>query len=304
MHKQYWSLMWPFVVFSLVTLGIFALVFSLFDLDFQAYRLGAGLLLFILGIILVVRLSLFRQTVTVAEQLAQTKRQFQEQIERQHQQDQELHDYFLLWVHQMKTPITASALLLADIDTEVGDSLRLELTQIERYTNMALTYLKVKSTASDLHIQSHTLDEMIKPLINRYRLAFIRQHIQLHYTPITESVVTDANWSQLMIEQILNNAIKYAPHGEVWITYDATTQRLTIRDSGMGIRSSDLPKIFDKGYSGFNGELTQKASGIGLFLVQQIAKRLHQPVTVQSTWGAGSAFQIQFSKVDPLLLEE
>ncbi|MDO4671026.1 MAG: sensor histidine kinase [Aerococcus sp.] len=300
MNKSYWQQVWPFLAFSVFMLGIFALLFFLFDLDFTVYRLGCGIMLFVLGIILVVRALTWRHEASIATELTWTKKELKHQQAQQHQDEQELHDYFLLWVHQMKTPITASALLINEMESSEGDALRLELTQIERYTNMALTYLKLKSPASDLHIQPTPLDHLIKPLIHRYRLSFIHQNIRLHYEPIPDQVVTDANWSQLMIEQIINNAIKYAPQAEVWIAFDPKTYRLIIRDSGTGIQASDLPKIFDKGYSGFNGELTQKASGIGLFLVKKIADRLNQPVNVTSSWGEGTTFTIQFHAKDPL----
>lgn len=301
MWQAYWRTVRPFVSYSLLLLAIFALLFYEADLDWQIYRLGMGITLFCLAVMLLVRLSLWHKEQVQSQALKQAQAELKRVERERHQAEQELHDYFLLWVHQMKTPIAASVLLLSDMHSQEADALRMELTQIERYTNMTLAYLKIKSPERDLHVHPCTVDSLVHPLILRYRLAFIHQHIHLHYTPIKAEVVTDPNWSQLMIEQIINNAIKYAPQAEVWITYDSTTGQLMIRDSGVGIPQQDLPKIFDKGYSGFNGDLSQKASGIGLFLVQQIAERLNQPVTVTSTKGVGTTFTIQLRHQDLLL---
>jgi two-component system sensor histidine kinase BraS/BceS len=208
----------------------------------------------------------------------------------------ELEEYFIMWVHQMKTPITASQLILKNPDDEAIRNLRQEMVSIENYTNMALNYLKLSNPATDMVFSERKLDDIITPLIRKYSLQFIQHGIRLHYQPIEAEVVTEANLTSLMIEQILNNALKYAKQKEIWISYDSKNASLTIKDSGKGIKAEDLPKIFDKGYSGFNGQLNQKSSGIGLYLVELVARRLNQPVSVESTFGQETQFTIQFNQ--------
>lgn len=104
-----------------------------------------------------------------------------------------------------------------------------------------------------------------------------------------------------MIEPVLNNALKYAKGGEIWISFDQESSQLVIKDSGQGIPENDLPKIFDKGYAGFNGLLNQQSSGINLYLVKTIADRLNQPVAVESTLGQGTTFTIQLQTQHMLL---
>ena len=166
------------------------------------------------------------------------------------------------------------------------------MVEIENYTNMALHYLRLVNPDRDLTFTNISLDTIIRPLIKKYRVQFIQQQVKLHYETINESIVTEANLTSLMIEQILNNALKYTSDGDIWIQFNAQNMSLSIKDNGKGIRESDLPKIFDKGFSGFNGQLNEKSSGIGLYLVKTIATRLNQRVTVTSTVNEGTTFTI------------
>lgn len=204
----------------------------------------------------------------------------------------EVESYFLMWVHQMKTPITASKLLLESPDEETARLMRHEILQIDNYTNLALSYLKLMNDKTEMVLMETTLDDMIKPIIKRYAIQFIHHKTTLHYQPIHSTVLTDAQWLSILIEQLLNNALKYAQGKEIWIDYNEHC--LSIRDNGVGINRSDLPKIFDKGFSGYNGRLSDKSSGIGLYIVRTIAARLNVSVTVDSVVGEGTVFYIHF----------
>ncbi|TDM40717.1 HAMP domain-containing histidine kinase [Macrococcoides goetzii] len=205
-----------------------------------------------------------------------------------------MESYFLLWVHQIKTPITASKLLLEDPDEQVVSKVRNEILQIDNYTNLALNYLKLMNQKTDMVFMEVSIDDLVRPLIKRYAIQFIHHQTKLHYDKSDFKVLTDAKWSSIIIEQILNNALKYARGKDVWIAFDEITKILSIRDNGIGINTSDLPKIFDKGFSGYNGRLSEKSSGIGLYIVSSISKRLGHKVSVISTINEGSTFTIQF----------
>ncbi|HIE1210252.1 histidine kinase, partial [Staphylococcus aureus] len=206
----------------------------------------------------------------------------------------ELESYFLMWVHQIKTPITASKLLLEDPDEHVISNVRNEVLQIDNYTNLALNYLKLMNQKTYMVFMEVSVDELIRPLIKRYAIQFIHHQTKLHYEKSEAVILTDAKWASIMIEQILNNALKYARGKDVWITFDENTKKLSIRDNGIGINASDLPKIFDKGFSGYNGRISEKSSGIGLYIVSTISKRLGHKVSATSTLNDGSIFTIQF----------
>jgi len=206
----------------------------------------------------------------------------------------EVESYFLMWVHQMKTPITASKLLLESPDEETNSRMRHEVLQIDNYTNLALSYLKLMNEKTDMVIMETSIDDLITPLIKRYSIQFIHNNTKLNYERIHHLVLTDAKWASVMIEQILNNALKYARGRQIWIVYDEKNEVLSIKDDGIGINASDLPKIFDKGFSGYNGRLNEKSSGIGLYIVKTIARRINVQISVESVLNEGTTFHMKF----------
>ena len=268
------------------------LIFFLFDLSKSALELLLWLL-FIISITYFAGRMIYKkeQRNLLAENEA-LKAQINTIKNNALQQQTDTEEYFLMWVHQMKTPITASQLVLNQSSEQSANYLKQNMVEIENYTNMALHYLRLVNPDRDLTFTKVSLDAIIRPLIKKYRGQFIHQQVKLHYETINESIVTEANLTSLMIEQILNNALKYTHNGDIWIQFDAQNMLLTIKDNGKGIRESDLPKIFDKGFSGFNGQLNEKSSGIGLYLVNTIATRLNQRVTVTSNVNEGTTFTI------------
>ena len=290
--NQNWGLLSVFILLHLVIW----FVFLLFSLPMDVFWVLFWNLTIIMSVFLGYQILAFREEVRLETKVEQLQEELIDLQDASDMRQNELEEYFIMWVHQMKTPITASQLILKNPDDEAIRNLRQEMVSIENYTNMALNYLKLSNPATDMVFSERKLDEIITPLIRKYSLQFIQHGIRLHYQPIEAEVVTEANLTSLMIEQILNNALKYAKQKEIWISYDSQNATLTIKDSGRGIKAEDLPKIFDKGYSGFNGQLNQKSSGIGLYLVELVARRLNQPVSVESTFGQETQFTIQFNQ--------
>lgn len=281
------------ILFGLIHLVLW-FIFVLFALPMDIFWVLFWNITIMMAVYLGYQMLSFKEEVRLDVRVDQLQ---EELVELQNSSDlrqNELEEYFIMWVHQIKTPITASQLILKNPDGKAITSLRQEMLDIENYTNMALNYLKLSNPATDMVFSQRKLDDIINPLLRKYSIQFIQNNIRLNYQPIEEVVVTDANLTSLMIEQILNNALKYASQKEIWIEFDSTTYALSIKDNGKGIRSEDVPKIFDKGYSGFNGQLNQKSSGLGLYLVELIAKRLNQPVTVESRFGEETIFTIHF----------
>lgn len=284
------------LLFVFTSLFIFAIIFSLFQLEWHLYWIGAVLILLIYFIYLVYRALNYKKEIALEQQIEELSQKLNEERHANRVTRQEIEDYFLLWVHQVKTPITASYLLIKDSSFEHAPLLQQEILKIENYTNMVLNYLKVLNPSRDMDFSWVTIDELIRPLLKKYRVQFIYSNITLHYEKTDKKVLTDPNLTSLMIEQMLSNALKYTKNEndrDIWITFHQDTNELSIRDNGIGIRSEDLPKIFDKGYAGMNGQLDTRSSGIGLYLVQLISKRLNQQVKVESTIGKGSTFTIQ-----------
>ena len=205
-------------------------------------------------------------------------------------QEQETVDTLQLWTHQIKTPLTALDLLLQVEPVNASDA-RLEVGKINRYLTVMLNYLKLTTLNTDL-----VLTELpLKPLVNETVRDLAKLFIAKHLTVTVETlptVVSDSQWLRFIFEQLLTNAIKYTPHGSIRIY--AKGDAVLVADTGIGILPEDLPRIFEQGYSGYNGRANQKASGLGLFLSRQIAQKLGLTLTVTSKVGVGSTFAIHF----------
>ena len=198
-------------------------------------------------------------------------------------------DYFTLWVHQIKTPISVLDMLLKD-DTPEMRACRIELFRIEQYVDMVLNYFRLGSDSKDLAYKEADLDSLIKSCIRKYAPLFINKKLKLSYEPVQVTILTDEKWLSFIIEQLLSNAVKYTNEGGVSIA--VTDDAIKISDTGIGIRSEDLPRIFEKGYTGFNGRSGSKSSGLGLYLCSMAAERLSLKLSVTSEPGKGSLFTI------------
>ncbi len=282
------------IISPLICILLFLVLFLLFDLDLTVFYLGLNLSLVYI-IFSLVYIYVFRGKETnVIQELHDENNELKELLEKANKKQNDLEEYFLMWVHQIKAPITAGSLLLEDDVAEKKEELKDQFLRIENYTSMAMNYIKITSPDRDMDFATVSLDSIITPLIQKYSMQFIVKNIQLHYEKINEQILTDAKLISIVIEQLLNNALKYTKEGEIWITYDKERNRLSIKDTGIGILSENIEKIFDKGYSGFNGRLNEKSSGIGLYLAKEIVKRLHHTISVESQINKGTTFTVAF----------
>lgn len=198
-------------------------------------------------------------------------------------------DYFTLWLHQIKTPISAISLLNQSSASKEERQISQELLRLEDYTHMALNYVKLEESGAEMDLGKVDLDEIIKKAIKKYSILFIYKGIKLEYQPVGMQVLSDGQWLQNLLEQILSNSLKYTPSGTIYIYKDPNKEKtLVIKDTGIGIRPEDLPKIFNKGYSGLNGRLHEKSTGLGLFLSKKICQRLGHQLDIQSEPGKGT----------------
>ena len=203
----------------------------------------------------------------------------------------DMNDYYATWVHQIKAPIAVMKVLLQQDDTPENRELSAELFRVEQYAEMALTYVRLGEGASDLVIQEYDLDAIIRKAIRKYAGQFIRRKIRLIYEGTSARVITDEKWLAFIIEQLLSNAVKYTPEGSVTISVD-DRKHLAVTDTGIGISPEDMPRIFEKGYTGYNGRLDKKSTGIGLYLCRAAADKLGHRLTAESEPGKGSRFVI------------
>lgn len=208
------------------------------------------------------------------------------------QMKDDMTDYYTLWAHQIKTPISAASLLLQSEEKAEKEELLTELFKIEQYVDMVLTYLRAESMASDMVLKKCDLDEIVKQTLKKYAKVFIRKKLQLDYQPLHYQVLSDKKWLLFVIEQVLSNALKYTNEGKISIYMVENT--LVIEDTGIGIKTEDLYRIFEKGYTGYNGRIDQKSTGIGLYLCKRILNHLSHEITIDSDAGKGSRAMLTF----------
>lgn len=201
---------------------------------------------------------------------------------------QDMTDYYTLWAHQIKTPIAAMGLLLQE---EPHPELEGELLKIEQYVEMVLGYLRLGSESTAYVFRDCGLDALVRQAVRKYARLFILKKISLDFQETGKTVLTDEKWLSFVIEQLLSNAVKYTPEGgRVRIYGDGDT--LVIADSGIGIQPEDLPRVFEKGFTGFNGREDKKSTGIGLCLCRQVMDRLNHDISIASRPGQGTLVRL------------
>lgn len=203
-------------------------------------------------------------------------------------------DYYTMWVHQIKTPISAMGLILQGDESERGRALSAELFRVERYVELVLSYLRLGDGSSDYVIRQVDVDGVLRQAARKYAPLFIRGKVSLELRETGLKVLSDEKWLQLVVEQVLSNAVKYAPGGHVTVWSEG--QRLFIRDDGVGIAAEDLPRIFERGFTGYNGRMDKRATGIGLYLSREICQKLGHTITVDSELGKGTRVTIGLAR--------
>lgn len=220
----------------------------------------------------------------------------QEQIKRN-----DLLDYYTLWVHQIKTPIAASKLLVENLQEQtLKNQLEQELFKIDSYTNLVLQYLRLESFHDDLVVKRENIEDLVKDIVKKYALFFIQQGLRLDLHDLNHTIITDKKWFVVILEQVLSNSLKYTSQGGIEIFFKEDT--LYIKDTGLGIQDADLLRVFERGFSGYNGRLTHQSSGLGLYLSKKIADELGHELHLQSVVGEGTTVMITF-KEKKLLFE-
>lgn len=204
---------------------------------------------------------------------------------------QDMVDYYTIWVHQIKTPIAAMKLTLQNEDSVLSRQLSEELQRIEQYVEMVLTFLRLDSDSKDYVFREQELDPVIKENIRKFAGQFVRKKLRLCYEPLNTRVLTDEKWLSFVIGQVLSNALKYTDTGCITIDMEEP-KTLCIRDTGIGIAPEDLPRVFEKSYTGYNGRSDKKASGIGLYLCRRICSNLGHRISISSSLDVGTVVRL------------
>lgn len=200
-------------------------------------------------------------------------------------------DYYTVWAHQIKTPIASMSLRLQTEDSALSRELSAGLFHIEQYVGMVLAFLRLDSESGDYVFAPCELDELLRRTVKKFAGEFIGRKLSLHYEPVSLRVVTDEKWLGFVLEQLLSNALKYTREGGIRI-YPAPEQTLCIEDTGIGIAAEDVPRVFERGYTGYNGRIDRRASGLGLYLCKTVCDRLGHTISLTSAPGRGTTVRL------------
>ncbi|MCD7831896.1 MAG: sensor histidine kinase [Firmicutes bacterium] len=286
-----------------LTVAFFALIFVFLGVSFALYELPLAAVLYPLTVSLIIfavwlALDYRRELKRHMEISCLEKRNGKlatEISELKHKSDERT-DYYSVWAHQIKTPISSMRLSLGGADSETNRRLSYDLHRIESYVDMAMTYLRLDSDSTDFAFGEYDIDEMIKGAVRRLSGEFVYRRIRLEYLPLGYRALTDEKWLSFVIEQILSNALKYTKEGGSVAIYKEDDMTLFIRDTGIGISPEDLPRIFERGFTGYNGREDKKASGIGLYLCRRICSALGHKITVSSEVGVGTTVMLDLRR--------
>ena len=231
----------------------------------------------------------------LAQTLENARENQKNQTEEECKRYTDLMDYYTLWVHQIKTPIAASQLLVQDVtDRNIRSLLEREIFKIDAYVHLVLQYLRLENFHDDLQLKQVALEQLVKEVVRKYSLFFIQKGLTINLDDLNVKVISDEKWLLVIIEQVLSNSLKYTKSGGIEIYFKDNT--LYLKDSGIGIKDSDILRVFERGFSGYNGRLTQQSSGLGLYLSKKIADQLGHDISISSQVGQGTTVSIHFQK--------
>lgn len=218
----------------------------------------------------------------------ENKNQEQEELQ---QKQRAMLDDFGLWLHQIKTPVAALDLLIQSGQLDPR-TMKNEVFKINEYLQMILNYMRQNLDQADLVFQQLSIEKIIKSVVKKYATFFSQKDLSLQLGNLEGQVYSDQKWLIFILEQVIFNAIKYTENGTISISF--SDNQLTIQDTGIGIRSEDLPRVFEKGYTGMNGREQQRASGLGLYLSQEAAEKLGCRLYIESQVKKGTTVTIVF----------
>ena len=219
----------------------------------------------------------------------------------------EYKDYIEMWVHEIKTPLAASKLIISNNPSEVTLSLQEEIEKVEGFVEQALFYARSTNPEKDYIIKELSLQECVSKVIRKHSKSFIYQKIKIQLDDLELSVYSDSKWLEFILDQIISNALKYTPKEvgtiHIWTTSTDNMISLHIQDNGSGISSSELGRIFEKGFTGTNGRLNEKATGMGLYSCKTLCNKLYLGIRAESVQGQGTTIILDFPISKLMLLK-
>lgn len=209
----------------------------------------------------------------------------------------EYRDYIEMWVHEIKTPIASSKLIIENNKNEVTTNIDKEIKKIDEMIEQVLYYSKSDEANKDYIVKEFPLKNVVMNAVKKNSRDFIEKRIALELDDISESVFTDIKWVEFIINQLIVNSLKYTKQGgKIKISSKQNKKNivLSIEDNGVGISDKDVKKVFLKGFTGENGRIFGKSTGMGLYLCEKLCKKLGLGIKLTSEQGKGTTVRIVF----------
>ena len=232
------------------------------------------------------------------EGLSEINKDMHEHVKHYRELESDYREYIETWVHEIKTPMASIGLILDNNESKAGRSISHEMKKIENYVEEVLYYARSSHVGKDYLIKEIDLEELVKKVIRRNAADFIRKGISIDMDEVTGKIFSDSKWLEYILNQIIGNAVKYTKTGEgsirVYTTRNTENMVLTVEDHGIGILPKDLGRVFEKGFTGENGRVFGKSTGMGLYLSKKLTEQLGHGLSVFSEPGSGTKVQIIF----------
>ncbi len=224
----------------------------------------------------------------VLEVLYETNKYKLDEIEKFKLKNKDLEEFIEMWVHEIKTPLASTSLIMENNPSQVNGDIKKELVKVNDYVEQMLFYARSATVEKDYLVKQVLLETIVKKVILRYKHDFLLKKISLDMYDLDVVVNTDTKWMEFILGQIIGNSIKYTsdnPQIRIYTKRFKESAILFIEDNGIGIKDSDLPRLFDKGFTGENGRMKYNSTGMGLYLVKQLCDKLDHKIKIESNDG-------------------
>lgn len=242
----------------------------------------------------------FREGLVLYDIIKRSNKAMLEEINRYKRLQEEYREYIELWVHEVKTPISSSRLIVQNNRNEATDNISEELDRIEAYIEQVLFYSRSNTVEKDYIIRETNLQKICYDVLKKNSRVFIHNRIGVMTEGLDLTVYTDEKWLQFIINQLLTNSVKYADKPDAFVKISAKEGEnsiiLSVADNGTGIPAGELPRIFDKGFTGTNGRRNERSTGIGLYICKKLCLKLGLGISASSVLGEGTTIDIILPK--------
>lgn len=240
----------------------------------------------------------FSDGIILQEILQVTNKSMVENVNKYKFMQEDYKEYIEMWIHEIKIPISTSKMIVENNKNKTTKSIDEELDKLENYVEQVLFYARSNNTEKDYFIKSTNLQDIVNESIKKNKVSLIQEKFTLDLHDLDRTVKTDGKWAQFILNQIIQNSIKYKknePHLEIYSKKGIEQTTLYIKDNGIGIKENEISRVFEKGFTGTNGRISDKKStGIGLYLCKKLCDKLRIGIEIKSKKSEGTEIKLIF----------